>query len=47
MPTPLRLVIALLLTQLLAGCTSGMPANASQQQSLQTLDQASQLGSRS
>ncbi len=47
MPTPLRLVAALLLTQLLAGCAGGMQGGVTQQQSLQTLDQAGHLGNAS
>ena len=47
MPTPLRLVVAVMLTQLLAGCTGGMQSSAIQQQSLQTLSQAGHLGNAS
>ncbi len=49
MPTSLRIAITLLLTGLLSGCAgaTGSSFDSSRQQSLQTLDQASRLGSNS
>ncbi len=49
MPRPLRIAITLLLTGLLSGCAGATAFNSgfTQQQSLQTLDQASRLGSNS